>query len=493
MSDRNIIDNESAMPPEPRSATCPQIVPGASKDAALSVLRERLDQLEGCMGKINLFILKAYNSGSVQDSVDALNGIRHVLAEDILAAQERPVTPQAVPCGNDSTCPCQDGDACHYTEENPMPVPPAAPEPQRYETAWLIEEAGKLCIGVCEGRLRWVCFTDPLALRFARKSDAEAFVSVCRREWKGEKVAKALENTTITEHLWISKRAEPGPESPSVPARKKSAYEPEPRQHDYDAGAHSPDCWCAIVASPVPAEAAPAVPQDDGTDFPERQTVEHKAATEWLRAKYKTTGPLHEWHTTEECLACLLVEYHADQSGVPPQASGDANRQMCPCELEQQRNPDCPLHGEQASGDAEEIARRHAKEILVHWCTESSAAKIGVEKSVLAAITEARQGDAERIAELERQHHEAMILVRTWAERANTAEAERDRLAETLAQAVTALATYGRHAYHECLYRQVEIGMWEHRGAITTCKCGFADALSAIPAFTSQPPTEGKE
>ena len=73
----------------------------------------------------------------------------------------------------------------------------------RDECAWLIEYGG-LCLGVCEGKLRWVTFTDELALRFSRQVDAGAFISVCRREWRDERVVKALQGVSVAEHMWCA-------------------------------------------------------------------------------------------------------------------------------------------------------------------------------------------------------------------------------------------------------------------------------------------------
>ena len=40
------------------------------------------------------------------------------------------------------------------------------------ETGWLLDD-GRMCVGVCGNRFTIVCYTDPSAIRFARKQDAE--------------------------------------------------------------------------------------------------------------------------------------------------------------------------------------------------------------------------------------------------------------------------------------------------------------------------------
>jgi len=59
-------------------------------------------------------------------------------------------------------------------------------------TAWLAETAG-LCIGKGNGKLKWVTFTDPLAIRFDTKAEAEEFI----RENK-------LEGAVATDHMWCA-------------------------------------------------------------------------------------------------------------------------------------------------------------------------------------------------------------------------------------------------------------------------------------------------
>jgi predicted RNA-binding protein with PUA domain len=45
------------------------------------------------------------------------------------------------------------------------------------ETAWLLDD-GRMCVGVCGNRLKVVCYTDPSAVRFSRKQDAEMIGNV---------------------------------------------------------------------------------------------------------------------------------------------------------------------------------------------------------------------------------------------------------------------------------------------------------------------------
>ena len=42
------------------------------------------------------------------------------------------------------------------------------------ETGWLLDD-GLLCVGATPSGFRMVTYTDPVALRFARKEDAERF------------------------------------------------------------------------------------------------------------------------------------------------------------------------------------------------------------------------------------------------------------------------------------------------------------------------------
>lgn len=43
-------------------------------------------------------------------------------------------------------------------------------------TGWLIDD-GRMCLGFCVNKLRWVTYTDPTALRLARAEDAERLIS----------------------------------------------------------------------------------------------------------------------------------------------------------------------------------------------------------------------------------------------------------------------------------------------------------------------------
>lgn len=45
------------------------------------------------------------------------------------------------------------------------------------ETGWLIDD-GSLCMGTCRNRPAMVAYTDPRAVRFARKEDAEAMIPI---------------------------------------------------------------------------------------------------------------------------------------------------------------------------------------------------------------------------------------------------------------------------------------------------------------------------
>jgi len=59
------------------------------------------------------------------------------------------------------------------------------------ETGWLVEdEYGKLCIGMECNKIKWVTFTNPDAIRFARKRDAENAITL----WKL--------NGNAREHSW---------------------------------------------------------------------------------------------------------------------------------------------------------------------------------------------------------------------------------------------------------------------------------------------------
>lgn len=85
-------------------------------------------------------LIRAYNSGYMQghhDTVEAQFIVIHPLDmdtyhADVVAELGLTAAPQAEPCiGNDSACPCQDGDACHYKDAadgtKAWPVPQAKP------------------------------------------------------------------------------------------------------------------------------------------------------------------------------------------------------------------------------------------------------------------------------------------------------------------------------------------------------------------------------
>jgi len=86
-------------------------------------------------------LIRAYNSGYMQghhDTVEAQFIVIHPLDmdtyhADVVAELGLTAAPQAEPCiGNDSACPCQDGDACHYKDAadgtKAWPVPQAEPK-----------------------------------------------------------------------------------------------------------------------------------------------------------------------------------------------------------------------------------------------------------------------------------------------------------------------------------------------------------------------------
>jgi hypothetical protein len=65
------------------------------------------------------------------------------------------------------------------------------------ETGWLIEK-GQLCLGSCGNKPAWVTFTDPSAVRFARKVDAENMLTSLRLMSDGG----AFQSCTINDHAW---------------------------------------------------------------------------------------------------------------------------------------------------------------------------------------------------------------------------------------------------------------------------------------------------
>lgn len=82
-----------------------------------------------------------------------------------------------------------------------QPVPQAAPAQPSWisdETGWLIEK-GQLCLGSCDRKPSWVTFTDPTAVRFARKVDAENMLNSLR----SMSDAGAFQNCTISDHAWV--------------------------------------------------------------------------------------------------------------------------------------------------------------------------------------------------------------------------------------------------------------------------------------------------
>jgi len=67
------------------------------------------------------------------------------------------------------------------------------------ETGWLIEK-GQLCLGIDGSCLKpsWVCFTNPGAIRFARKSDAENML----KSFASFGVEGCFDTVSISEHQW---------------------------------------------------------------------------------------------------------------------------------------------------------------------------------------------------------------------------------------------------------------------------------------------------
>ncbi len=67
------------------------------------------------------------------------------------------------------------------------------------ETGWLIEK-GQLCLGVDGSCLKpsWVAFTNPGAIRFARKIDAENILT----SFKSFGIDGAFDGVTINDHSW---------------------------------------------------------------------------------------------------------------------------------------------------------------------------------------------------------------------------------------------------------------------------------------------------
>jgi hypothetical protein len=82
-----------------------------------------------------------------------------------------------------------------------------APQPTPNEEGWLIEK-GQLCLGSCDRKPAWVTFTDPTAVRFARKIDAENMLNSLR----SMSDAGAFEKCTIHDHSWWAAAASPSAE-----------------------------------------------------------------------------------------------------------------------------------------------------------------------------------------------------------------------------------------------------------------------------------------
>jgi len=88
------------------------------------------------------------------------------------------------------------------------------------ETGWLIEK-GQLCLGSSCGKPAWVTFTDPSAVRFARKSDAENMLNSLR----SMSDAGAFQNCTINDHAWIGPLAASG-STAATDAQEEELKEP---------------------------------------------------------------------------------------------------------------------------------------------------------------------------------------------------------------------------------------------------------------------------
>ena len=86
-------------------------------------------------------LVRAYNAGYMAGHHDTAEGgfvdihpsDMDTYHADVVAELGLPAAPQAEPCiGNDSACPCQDGDACHYKDAadgtKAWPVPQAEPK-----------------------------------------------------------------------------------------------------------------------------------------------------------------------------------------------------------------------------------------------------------------------------------------------------------------------------------------------------------------------------
>lgn len=72
--------------------------------------------------------------------------------------------------------------------EPPKMGRPSGAEPY---SCWLIENSEiNLCIGMCGDAFKWVAFTDPVALQFARKEDADAVMRLLPSEVRERGVAR---------------------------------------------------------------------------------------------------------------------------------------------------------------------------------------------------------------------------------------------------------------------------------------------------------------
>lgn len=66
------------------------------------------------------------------------------------------------------------------------------------ETGWLLDD-GKLCLGACFGGFKLVIYTDPSAIRFSRKIDAESVIVGLKS--LGYSMAHRF---TPIEHCWVA-------------------------------------------------------------------------------------------------------------------------------------------------------------------------------------------------------------------------------------------------------------------------------------------------
>lgn len=81
------------------------------------------------------------------------------------------------------------------------------------ETAWLIENSrGALCLGLCDGELAWMDFSDERALRFARQSDGLRVRALLQRIVPFHVAGSPLKDANVNEHVWCDKPAASAPE-----------------------------------------------------------------------------------------------------------------------------------------------------------------------------------------------------------------------------------------------------------------------------------------